>query len=256
MTATAERVVVVTGASRGLGMGMARALGSEGARVVLVARQPGRLQAAAQELEAEGIATATRACDLADRAATNELAADLSAAYGQIQGLVNNAGVADHRLAADVDDDSWNRVIEINLSAVFALTRGLIEPLAASGGGAIVNISSVMGIGATAGLAPYSASKAGLQHLTRSLALELGPRGIRVNAVAPGFIHTGMFEEHPQERRDAIRAAQPIGRLGRIEEVAAAVCFLLGEGAGFVTGHTLAVDGGLSCQLAIPPLLD
>ncbi len=256
MSGAAERVVVVTGASRGLGIGMARALGQEGARVVMVAQQPEGLLAASGELEAEGIKTVTRACDLADRAATNELAVELRETYGQIQGLVNNAGVADHRPAAEVDDDSWNRVIEINLSAVFALSRGLTDALEAPGNGAIVNISSVMGIATTTGLAPYSASKAGLQQLTKALALELGPRGIRVNALAPGFIHTGMFEEHPQERQDAIKAAQPLRRLGKIEEVAAAVCFLLSEGAGFVTGHTLVVDGGLSCQLAIPPLLD
>ncbi len=246
----------MTGASRGLGIEMARAMGKEGARVAMVARQPANLAAAARALEAEGIATAIHVCDLADRAATNALAVELSETYGAIHGLVNNAGVADHLLAADVDDESWDRVIEINLSAVFALSRGLMDALEASGNGAIVNISSVMGVGTTAGLAPYSASKAGLQHLTKALALELGPRGIRVNAVAPGFIHTGMFEEHPQERQDAITAAQPLGRLGKIEELAASVSFLLGDGAGFVTGHTLIVDGGLSCQLAIPPLLD
>lgn len=251
-----ERVVVVTGASRGLGADMARAIGEENAHIVMVARELDRLTAAADELEADGIATSTYACNLADRAATNELAATLRATHPRIQGLVNNAGIADHRLAADMDDDSWNRVIEVNLSAVFALSRGLIEPLAAARDGAIVNISSVMGVGTTRGLASYSASKAGLQHLTRALALELGPRGIRVNAVAPGFIHTGMFEEHPRARQDAIRSAQPLGRLGTVDEVSAAVCFLLGAGAGFVTGHTLVVDGGLSCQLAVPPLLD
>lgn len=253
---SAERVAVVTGASRSIGFAVARVLGREGARVVLVARDPDRLRRAAEALAAEGIGAEPWPCDLADRRAVNELAPSLRERFPAIQALVNNAGIAELRTVAETDDDYWDRVIEVNLSAAFVLVRGLADALVASGSGAVVSISSVMGIATAAGLAPYSASKAGLQHLTKTLAVELGPLGVRVNAVAPGFVRTDMFEEHhPPARQEALGRAHPLRRVGTVEEVAAVVAFLLSDRASFVSGVTLPVDGGLTCQLAIPTLL-
>jgi 3-oxoacyl-[acyl-carrier protein] reductase len=252
-----QRVVVVTGGSRGIGYAIAEALGAERALVVLVARDTARLADAAGSLREAGVEAETRACDLRDRAATSALAAALAADFPEIQALVNNAGIGEIRRLEDTADESWDRTIEINLSAAFALSRGLVQPLERSGAGAIVNVSSVMGLGTTAGLAPYSAAKAGLQQLTRSLAVELGPRAIRVNAVAPGFIRTEMFEDHhPPARREALGRAHPLGRVGTVDEVANVVAFLCSGRASFVSGAVVPVDGGLTAELAIPRLVE
>ena len=251
------RVAVVTGGSRGIGLAVARELGREGSRVALVARDVERLAGVVGELDGEEIAADAWPCDLADRAAVHGLAAELSSRYEAIQGLVANAGIGELVAARETTDELWDRVLEVNLSATFALVRGLVPALVAAGNGAVVCVSSVMGIVTTAGLAPYSASKAALQQLTKSLAVELGPLGVRVNAVAPGFIRTDMFDEHhPPARQEALGRAHPLRRVGRVEEVAAAVAFLLSDRASFVNGVTLPVDGGLTCELAIPSLLE
>jgi 3-oxoacyl-[acyl-carrier protein] reductase len=252
-----RRVVVVTGGSRGIGYAIAGALGAEGALVVLVARDAARLADAAAHLRDTGVETETRPCDLSKRGETTALASALAADFPAIQSLVNNAGVGEIRGLEDTADETWDRMLEINLSAAFALSRGLVRSLERSGAGAIVNVSSVMGLGTTAGLAPYSAAKAGLQQLTRSLAVELGPRAIRVNAVAPGFIRTEMFEDHhPPARQKALGRAHPLGRVGAVEEVANVVSFLCSSRASFVNGAVVPVDGGLVAELAIPRLLD
>jgi NAD(P)-dependent dehydrogenase (short-subunit alcohol dehydrogenase family) len=252
-----ERVAVVTGGSRSIGLAIARELGRGGARIALVARDQERLEQATAQLRREGTEADAWRCDLGDREATNGLAREVSMRSGIVQALVNNAGVAELVPAAETTDEYWNRAIEVNLSAAFALVRGLVDALVASGNGAVVSISSVMGIATTAGLAPYSASKAGLQHLTKALAVELGPRGVRVNAGAPGFIRTDMFEEHhPPARQEALARAHPLRRTGRVEEIASVVAFLCSDRASFVSGVTLPVDGGLTRELAIPSLLE
>lgn len=252
-----RRVAVVTGASRGIGFAVARALGKEGARVVLVAKDLGRLEAAADRLSGEGIEPVVRTVDLADRSAVQTAASAIADEFPVIQTLVNNAGISHLTPASEISNELWDRVIDVNLRAAFAFSRDLFTALRASGRGAIVNISSVMGLGTTAGLAAYSASKAGLEHLTRSLAVEFGPEGVRVNAVSPGFIRTDMFDRsHPPARQEALGRAHPLRRVGTAEEVANVVAFLCGERASFVNGAVLPVDGGLTCELAIPTLIE
>ena len=247
-------VAVVTGASRGIGFAVARELGSAGHRIVAIARDESRLATAARELEAAGIDVETVAADLADRGAIDALGRDLAERHAAVTALVNNAGATDLRLGADVEPEEWDWNLALNLTAPQVLSRAL-APALARAGGSIVNVGSVTGLMAARGLSAYGAAKAGLHHLTRVLALELGPSGVRVNAVAPGFIATELFDSHhPPERQAALARAHGLGRVGTAEEVAAVVGFLCSPSAGFVSGAVLPVDGGLTARLAIPDL--
>lgn len=250
-----ERTVVVTGGGRGIGLAIARALGREGARVLLIGRDPETLRSAISELTRGGIAAEALPCDLSDRAALLGIISDLERQSG-IQALVNNAGAAELRSLAETDESYWDATLDLNLTAAFLLTRGLADQLAASGNGAILNIGSSMGLGVTPGLLPYASAKAALHHLTRALAVELGPRGIRTNAIAPGFVRTDLFEQHhPPGRQRSLAFAHPIGRVAEPSEIAEVAAFLCSDRASFVNGAVIPVDGGLTCQLAIPSLL-
>lgn len=249
-------VAVVTGASRGIGFDIARGLGREGREVVLVARDPGRLSAAVGDLRAEGIVASFEAANLAVPEETNRLAERLLARWPTIQVLVNNAGVSGYRRVVELEDSAWNELLETNLSTIFRLTRALAPSLCSSGAGAIVNVGSVAGLRAIEGLAAYCTAKAGVHTLTQALALELAPCGVRVNAVAPGFIRTDLFEHvNPPALQRELGEAHPIGRVGTGAEVAAVVTFLCSASASFVTGAVIPVDGGLTAKLAVPPLL-
>lgn len=249
-----QPVAIVTGASRGIGLAVAHELGRAGHRVVAVARDEDRLDTAASELEAAGVAVETVAADLADHTVIHALGHELADRHDAVAALVNNAGATDLRLTADVEPEEWAWNLALNLTAPQVLSRAL-APALARAGGSIVNVGSVSGLMAARGLSAYGAAKAGLHHLTRVLALELGPAGVRVNAVAPGFIATELFDSHhPPERQAALAAAHGLGRVGTPEEVAAVVGFLCGTAAAFVSGAVLPVDGGLTARLAIPDL--
>lgn len=253
-----ERWAVVTGASRGIGAAIARRLAADGFGVIAVATSEATCAQVRAEIEAAGGIVEVRPCDLADRASVDRLTAGLLGDHPRIDALVNCAGIVRVGPLSAFDGTDWDDVVEVNLRAAFELTRALEPALAAaaatgSGAGSVVNISSVMGLLASPGIISYVATKGALDHLTRGLAVELGPRGIRINAVAPGFIRTDMFEtSHPPDRQLALAAAHPLGRVGRPEEVAAAVSFLCSADASFVSGAILPVDGGLTCNLAIP----
>ncbi|MBP7338514.1 SDR family NAD(P)-dependent oxidoreductase [Niveispirillum sp.] len=239
------RPAVVTGAARGIGLAVAARLAAQGAPLLLVDRDAPGLLESARLCRKAGAPVEMLVADLRDRASPSRIADAARRAYGGVAVLINNAGIEFRGDIQAHDDDTWDRVLDVNLSAAFRLTRALADDLADAPGGAIVNLASVAIVG-FAGQAAYDASKGGLATLTRSLAVELGPRGVRANAVAPGFIDTQMLRDTPDLAGMAERFARtlPAGRLGTAAEVASAVAWLASPRASYVTGHTLFVDGG------------
>jgi NAD(P)-dependent dehydrogenase (short-subunit alcohol dehydrogenase family) len=241
------RVVIVTGASSGLGVQMGRALADAGAVPVLAARRADRLAAVSAELP--GAQTVT--CDVTDADDRERLVAAVLARHGRLDGLVNNAGAGATAPALRTSADTFAQVIDLNLTAPFALSCLAAAAMRESGGGAIVNVASVMGLRSIGEIpdAAYVASKAGMIGLTRELAAQWGRHGIRVNALAPGFFASEMtagLGDDPEAFPDFLLARTPLGRGGRAGELDAAVLFLLGSGGSFVTGHVLSVDGGMA----------
>jgi 3-oxoacyl-[acyl-carrier protein] reductase len=245
----AGKVAVVTGAASGIGLASAQLFAAEGARVLAVDLPGERLEAA---IGAGRVDLVSLGLSITDADAPDRIAAEVRARFGQLDILFNNAGVASSILAANLDDAEWDRVVDVNLRAAFRITRGLIPLLVKSPAGRIINTASVMAQGTDWGLAAYCASKAGLEGLTRTLALELGKQGVTANCILPGAIRTGMTGGLWDARPDVAELwakKSVLRRLGEPADIARAALFLASDDSAFITGQSLAVDGGLRLRI-------
>ncbi len=240
---TKGQVALVTGASRGIGRAIAMALAAQGMTVIGTATSDAGAAAIGEALAPHG-GSGLR-LDVTDGAALDAAIDGIVKQHGGLHVLVNNAGITRDTLSMRMKDDDWDAVLDTNLKAVFRASRAAIKPMMKQRYGRIVNITSVVGASGNPGQANYAAAKAGVAGMTRSLARELGSRGITVNCVAPGFIATDMTHSLPEAQKAALLGQIPLGRLGSAEEIAHAVAFLASPGAGYVTGTELHVNGGM-----------
>jgi 3-oxoacyl-[acyl-carrier protein] reductase len=239
------RNVIVTGGSRGIGLGIARRLAGDGDRVIALARrETAELAEAARAAERAGGAILFHACDLGDIAALPAVVKALRAEVGPIHALVNNAGIGTSGVLATMADGKIEELVRLNVLAPIILTKYVVRAMMAGGGSRVVNIGSIVASTGYSGLAAYSASKAAMEGFTRSLARELGPLGITVNTVAPGFVDTEMTSELNPGQRAQIARRSALGRMAEVADIAAAVAFLLSEAARNITGTVLTVDAG------------
>lgn len=240
-----ERVALVTGASRGIGSAIARQLVGDGLIVIGTATTQAGAEQISQAIREAGGKGAGKVLNVTDTGQMQALLKAIGDEYGAPTVLVNNAGITRDNLLMRMKDEEWDAVIATNLSSVFRLCKACLRGMMKSRWGRIVNIGSVVGATGNAGQANYAAAKAGLVGFTKSLAKEVGSRNITANTVAPGFIDTDMTRELPEEQRQALLQSIPLGRLGDVQEIADVVSFLCSEKAGYVTGETLHVNGGM-----------
>jgi len=239
-------VSIVTGAGRGIGEAIARRLARDGGQVACVSRTETNAAKTAAAINADCPGAARGyAVDVADRKAVGALCEQILAEFGHVDILVNNAGLTRDGLAMRMSEEDWDLVLDTNLKGAFNFIQGVMRPMVRQRSGRIINIASVAGLTGNAGQANYSASKAGLIGLTKTVARELASRGITVNAVAPGFIETDMTTVLTEAVKTAVVGQIPLGRFGEPGEIAAAVAFLAGPEARYITGQTLTVDGGM-----------
>ncbi|MFZ7318484.1 3-oxoacyl-ACP reductase FabG [Comamonas jiangduensis] len=243
MTESKKQVALVTGASRGIGAAIALELANRGYTVIGTATTDAGAARIGETLAALGGRGVN--LNVNDAAGVDALMDDILKTDGGLHVLVNNAGITKDTLAMRMKDDDWSAVIDTNLQAVFRLSRAAIRPMMKQRFGRIISVTSVVGAMGNAGQTNYAAAKAGVAGMSRALARELGSRGITVNCVAPGFIATDMTAVLPEEQKKALAAQIPMGDLGKPSDIANAVAFLASEGAGYITGHELHVNGGM-----------
>ncbi|MGI6542177.1 MAG: 3-oxoacyl-[acyl-carrier-protein] reductase [Limnochordia bacterium] len=242
----ADKTVLITGANRGIGKAIALRLAREGAQVAIGARNVTTAVAVLDEIADSGGQAIVVPMDVTDSASCEAAVASVLAQWHKIDVLVNNAGITRDALLLRMNEEQWDAVIDTNLKGVYRCSRAVLRPMLKARSGCIINISSVVGITGNAGQANYAAAKAGIIGFTKSLALELAARNIRVNAIAPGYMETEMTQELAPEQRSQLLSRIPLGKTGRPEDVAAATAFLVSDDAAYITGQTLVIDGGIS----------
>ncbi len=241
-----KRVAIVTGASRGIGKAIALRLARDGRHVALVSRNEGPLSEVRALIEESGGSASVHPIDLSDLAGVQAGVEAIAAQRGRLDILVNNAGVTRDNLALRMTDEDFESVLRVNLTGAFVAMRAAIRPMMKGRFGRIVNIGSTSGLVGNAGQANYAAAKAGLIGLTRAIAREVGSKGITANVVAPGFIETDMTANLPEQVREHVLKSLPVGRLGAVEDIAAAVAYVASDAAGYLTGQVICVDGGMT----------
>ncbi len=240
-----NQIALVTGASRGIGAAIAQTLGKQGATVIGTATSQGGAENIEAALKAAGIKGMGLALDVNDAAQVESVLKTISEKFGDVSILVNNAGITRDTLLMRMKDEDWDAVISTNLKSVYRMSQAVLRPMMKARTGRIISISSVVGHMGNAGQTNYAAAKAGMTGFTKSLAAEVGSRGITVNCVAPGFIETDMTAELPEEIKQQMLARIPAGRLGNVDEIAATVAFLASPPAAYITGETIHVNGGM-----------
>lgn len=244
MTLTNE-IALVTGASRGIGQAIALELGRQGATVIGTATSAGGAQAISEAFTGAAIKGIGKVLNVTDADSIDKLIKDIESEFGSVGILVNNAGITRDTLLMRMKAEDWDAVVDTNLSSVFRTSKACLRGMMKARKGRIINIASVVGVTGNPGQANYAAAKAGMIGFAKSLAREIGSRGITVNTVAPGFIDTDMTRALTEEQRNALLANIPLGRLGAAQDIANAVVFLASEAAAYITGETLHVNGGM-----------
>jgi 3-oxoacyl-[acyl-carrier protein] reductase len=240
-----DKVAIVTGSAQGIGLATALRLASEGARVVVSDLGGARVQAAVAQVRAAGGQAMGCVVDVTDRAAIDAMVAEVKAAWGRIDILINNAGITKDARLAKMTSAQFDSVIAVNLKGVFECTQAVAELMVTQGSGSIVNASSVVGLYGNFGQTNYAATKAGVIGFTKTWARELGPKGVRVNAVCPGFIRTPILDTVPDAVKQKMIDKVPLGRLGNPEEIASVYAFLASDDASYLNGAVIEVSGGI-----------
>ena len=240
-----NKVAIITGASQGIGKGMAETFSKAGAHVACVSRNKDNLKSVADSLIKNGGVASFYTCDVSSLDAFQNTIREIVENHDSVDILVNNAGICKDKLIMRMSEDDWNKVININLKGAFNGIKAVSQIMIKQRAGRIINISSIVGLIGNPGQANYAASKAGLIGLSKSAAKELAPRGITVNAIAPGYIATDMTDQITDQAKESLITKIPLGRIGSPSDIAASALFLASDEAGYITGQTLTVDGGM-----------
>jgi 3-oxoacyl-[acyl-carrier protein] reductase len=246
MTDLTDKVAIVTGGSRGIGLAIVQALAAANVKVAVVATSEDSATRGADAAKEAGGEAMAFAADVSDGDRANEVVGEVVSTWGKVDILVNNAGITRDILLMKMSDDDIDKVIDVNLKGSLRWCRAVVRPMMKARGGSIVNVSSIVGLVGSPGQSNYAAAKAGMMGMTRSLAAELGGRGVRVNSIAPGYIQTDMTSGLPEDLKASSLEKVPLGRLGDPEDIAKGVLFLASDQSTYITGTTLVIDGGMS----------